>query len=92
MNELPLTLGAMVATYCRLVEGPFLRVMVTGSSSWPPAHFRVKGTPAWTAEGGLVNLILDWAKAAPRKLAPTSRMLANCMITIVSRVFARDGC
>ncbi len=40
----------------------------------------VKGTPAWTAEGRVVNAICDCARAAPTKEAPSRKVVANCIL------------
>lgn len=42
----------------------------------------VKGTPAWTAEGRVVNAICDCARAAPMKEAPSRKVVANCILGI----------
>lgn len=40
----------------------------------------VKGTPAWTADGRVVNAIWDCARTAPMKEAPSRKFVANCIL------------
>jgi len=52
------------------------------TSGCPPPHLSVVATPAWTAEGKVVNAIFDCARVAPMKEAPSRKVVANCMLAM----------
>ena len=60
-----------------------MEVEILTADGSPPAHLRVVGFPAVTADGVWVKAILDWARVATTKEAPTRRALEKCIVMML---------
>lgn len=78
-KEVPLNPVPMTPTVVRAVDGPFLRVRVTGPSA--SDQVILKGCPAASSKDGLVN----WTALARLAAAAARKRVLNCIL--VMRIF-----